>query len=158
MAGHLDCVRANYATPHFHQLINSITLPFVPSPTAQEVFLAVVGLWQRLVCGHPGRALALARMPDVLAKLEGVARLLALKQDGDRKYLLKLEQQKGSDVSARQATKALLATSRQLKALRAVLGATGASSEGQGGAGGVSEEPLHLGKNTLVRAVLRQQK
>lgn len=112
--------------------------------------MAVVGLWQRLVVGAPARALALARMPDVRTKLEGVARLLALKQEGDRKYLTKLEQQKGSDASARQATRALLATSRQLRALRAVLGATGASAEGGVGAG--ADEELQLGKNTLVRA------
>ncbi len=119
--------------------------------------MAVVALWQRLVCGQPARALALARQPEVLAKLEGVARLLALKLDGDRKYLTKLEQQKGSDVSARQATKALLAGQRQLRALRAVLAATGASREG-GAEGGGAEEELRLGKNTLVRAVLREHK
>jgi hypothetical protein len=118
--------------------------------------MAVVGLWQRLVCGQPARAQSLARQPDVLAKLEGVARLLALKQADSEKDLRKLEQQKGSDASARQATKALLATSRQLRALRGVLAATGASGEGADGAG--SEGPLLLGKNTLVRQVLREQK
>lgn len=119
--------------------------------------MAVVALWQRLVCGQPARALALARQPEVLSKLEGVARLLSLKLDGDKKYLTKLEQQKGSDVSARQATKALLAGQRQLRALRAVLAATGASREA-GGEGVGDEERLRLGKNTLVRAVLREQK
>lgn len=116
--------------------------------------MAVVCLWQRLVVRHPARALALARQPDVLAKLEGVARLLHLKQQGDQKYLTKLEQQKGSDASARQATKALLATSRQLRALRAVLAATGASAEG----GAADGEQLELGRNTLVRAVLQQER
>lgn len=52
--------------------------------------MAVVGLWRRLVCSDAGRALALARQPEVLAKLEGVARLLKLKQAGDQKYLQKL--------------------------------------------------------------------
>ena len=117
--------------------------------------MAVVALWQQLVCGHAARALALARQPEVLSKLEGVARLLALKQAGDQKYLQKLEQQKGSDRSARQATKALLATSRQLRALRAVL----AAAAGGGGSGDDSAEPdMALGKNTLVREVLRGKK
>lgn len=122
--------------------------------------MAVVGLWQRLVCGHPARALSLARQPEVLAKLEGVARLLTLKQTADQKYLVKLEQQKGSDRSARTATKALLTTTRQLRALRAVLAAVGAGPElVQGGAGeSGAGKPADLGKNTLVREVLRAQK
>ncbi|KAL4423889.1 hypothetical protein ABPG75_001190 [Micractinium tetrahymenae] len=126
----------------------------------EDVFMAVVGLWQRLVCGHPARALSLARQPEVLAKLEGVARLLTLKQTADQKYLVKLEQQKGSDRSARTATKALLATTRQLRALRAVLAAAGASPELlQGGASeGGGGQPAELGKNTLVREVLRSIK
>ena len=81
----------------------------------------------------------------------------ALKLEGDKKYLTKLEQQKGSDASARQATRTLLATSRQLRALRGVLAATGASAEGAPGGGEAGEE-LQLGKNTLVRSVLREQK
>lgn len=122
--------------------------------------MAVIGLWQRLVCGQPARALSLARQPEVLAKLEGVARLLTLKQTADQKYLVKLEQQKGSDRSARTATKALLTTTRQLRALRAVLAAAGASPElAQGGAAnGSSAQSAELGKNTLVREVLRAQK
>lgn len=147
--------------------IAPLPLPDAPHPMAshpmashpipmQDVFMAVVALWQRLVCGHAGRALALARQPEVLSKLEGVARLLSLKLEGDKKYLTKLEQQKGSDVSARQATKALLASQRQLRALRAVLAATGASREAGGGGG--AEEELQLGKNTLVRAVLKEHK
>ena len=107
--------------------------------------------------GAAARAQSLARQPDVLSKLEGVARLLALKLSADQKYLTKLEQQKGSDTSARQATKALLSTSRQLRALRGVLAATGASAEGASGGGGGNDTPLLLGKNTLVRAVLREQ-
>lgn len=122
--------------------------------------MAVVGLWQRLVCGHPGRALSLARQPEVLAKLEGVSRLLTMKHTADQKYLVKLEQQKGSDRSARTATKALLTTTRQLRALHAVLAAVGAGPEpAQGGPReGGAGQPADLGKNTLVREVLRAQK
>ena len=126
--------------------------------------VSVVVLWQRLVCPPAPRAAAcaqsLARQPDVLSKLEGVARLLAPKLSADQKYLTKLEQQKGSDTSARQATKALLSTSRQLRTLRGVLAATGASAEGASGScgdGGTGDAPLLLGKNTLVRAVVREQ-
>ena len=132
--------------------------------------MAVVQLWQRLVCSGGGgsgasstaasaRAQSLARRPEVLGKLEGVARLLSLKLAADQKYLTKLEQQKGSDTSARQATRALLATGRQLRALRGVLGATGACGSAEGAAAvaadGGGEGGPALGKNTLVRQVLR---
>ena len=122
--------------------------------------MATVALWQRLVCGPrggaPARALALARSPELLAKLDGVARLLALRQGADQKYLTRLERQKGSDASARQATRALLASARQLRALRAVLAATGASAF-EAAATPDDSAALALGRNTLVRAVLREQ-
>jgi abnormal spindle-like microcephaly-associated protein len=124
--------------------------------------MAAVALWQRLVCapspGAAARAQALARQPPLLAKLEGVARVLALKLGADQKYLTKLEREKGSDVSARQATRALLATSRMLRALRAVLAATGASSAGGAAGQGEGSGELRLGRNTLVREALREAK
>lgn len=50
-------------------------------------------LLQRLVA-EPARALALSRMADVLAKYEGLSRLLALRLQQEQNYLAKLEGQK----------------------------------------------------------------
>ena len=59
----------------------------------QEVFLAAGLLLQRLVA-DPARALALSRQGEVMAKCEGVARMLALRLQQEQKYLAKLEGQK----------------------------------------------------------------
>lgn len=69
--------------------------PPAPTPfsTAQEVFLAGALLLQRLVA-EPARAQAVTRMPEVLAKYEGVARMLSLRVTQEHKYLAKLEGQK----------------------------------------------------------------
>eukprot|EP00887_Chlorella_sp_A99_P006848 scaffold2.g6848.t1 len=103
----------------------------------EDAFLAAARVAQRLVA-DPGRALAVARQPDVLSKLEGVARLLALKQAGERSY--------GSDASARTATRNLVAVTHQLTALNKVLAAIGAGCPAGHPA---SIQELDIGRNTL---------
>ena len=112
--------------------------------------MAAAGVLLRLL-SDPRRALAVSRQPAVLAQWEGVARVLVLKQAAEQKYLTKLEAQKGSDASARQATRALVSVTRQLSTLRRVLAATGAST--LGASPGKVEA---IGKNTLVRATLAE--
>ena len=60
----------------------------------EDVFMAGAALLGRLLCGDAQRAQRAGRDPELLARLEGVARLLALKQAADGKYLAKLEAQK----------------------------------------------------------------
>lgn len=62
------------------------------------MFLAGALLLQRLVA-EPARAQAVTRMPEVLAKYEGVARMLSLRVTQEHKYLAKLEGQKVGDGS-----------------------------------------------------------
>ncbi|GAB4814747.1 hypothetical protein N2152v2_001793 [Parachlorella kessleri] len=125
----------------------------------EEVFLATCLLLQRLVA-DPVRARALSRQGEVMAKCEGVARMLATRLGQEHKYLSKLEGQKGSDASARQSTRALVSLGRMAHQLKKVLAATGApilvapvaapASPGEG------EAPLTLGKNTIVRRTLAE--
>ncbi len=88
----LRALLANVGLELLFRVPHSLTLS-LPPPCAQEVFLASALLLQRLVADAP-RALALSRMPEVLGKYEGVARLLALRLAQEQKYLLKLEGQK----------------------------------------------------------------
>jgi abnormal spindle-like microcephaly-associated protein len=122
----------------------------------QDVFMAGVALLGGLAA-DPGRSQALGRCPEVLSRLEGVARLLAHKRSAAATYLAKLEGQKGSDVSARQATRALVGVRGQLEALAAVLGATGASDvEALLGAPASARAGTLQGKNMIVRTALAE--
>jgi hypothetical protein len=99
-----------------------------------------------------------------MARLEGVARVLRHKRDAAAAYLGKLEAQKGSDASARQATRAMVVVSGQLGVLARLLAATGAcdvdallGGGGGGGGGAVVGEARPLrAKNTIVREALAQ--
>lgn len=59
----------------------------------QELFLAGTLLLQRLVADAE-RAMAMSRIPEILNKFEGVARMLVLRLSQEHKYLIKLEGQK----------------------------------------------------------------
>jgi len=91
----------------------------------EAVFSAGTSLLGHLAA-DPGRAEALGRLPEVMTKLEGVARLLNHKLQSSASYLAKLEGAKGSDISARQATRTLVQTQNKLAALQQVLAASGA--------------------------------
>ncbi len=61
--------------------------------------MAAALLLQQLVA-DPGRALAVSRMAEVMAKCEGVARMLALRMQQEATYLHKLELQKVGGVQS----------------------------------------------------------
>jgi hypothetical protein len=56
-------------------------------------FMAALTLVARLVA-EPQRAAAVGRHGDVVAKWEGVARVLALRRQAEKTYLIKLEAEK----------------------------------------------------------------
>lgn len=124
----------------------------------QGIFMPTLALLERL-SKVPHGASCLAA-PEIVSRMEGVARLLGHKLNSAKIYLAKLESQKGSDVSARQATRALVAVSNQLAALGRVLRTIGASDvdEVLGGAERRTslEIPVVRGKNTIVRSVLAE--
>lgn len=117
--------------------------------------MPAVTLLQQLV-QEPNRGIELGGHSELMASLEGVLRMLSHKHKSAATYLSKLEGQKGSDVSARQATKALVAVSSQLTALRMVLKATGVGEEGV--VGPLQSDNMPRGKNTIVRSVLAELK
>lgn len=130
--------------------------PVCLSCILQDVFMAGVGLLGRLTV-DPEQAQALGRCPEVMPRLEGVARLLSHKRAAAATYLAKLEGQKGSDVSARQATRALVGVRAQLQALAAVLEATGACDvEALLGAPAGAQAGALRGKNMIVRTALAE--
>ncbi|KAL6784966.1 hypothetical protein ACKKBG_A01865 [Auxenochlorella protothecoides x Auxenochlorella symbiontica] len=133
----------------------------------EELFLALVSTI-RAFLPTPARALNASRRPAFVATVEGVGRMLALKAQNHMATLNKLERAKGSDVSARQATKALVTANRQLLALNRVLSLLGLPAAGAGPqSANHPQDPMHgppagspgvlqrLGKNTIVRGVLQ---
>ncbi|RMZ52227.1 hypothetical protein APUTEX25_001617, partial [Auxenochlorella protothecoides] len=133
----------------------------------EELFLALVSTI-RAFLPTPAHALNASRRPAFVATVEGVGRMLALKAQNHMATLNKLERAKGSDVSARQATKALVTANRQLLALNRVLSLLGLPAAGAGPqSANHPQDPMHgppagspgvlqrLGKNTIVRGVLQ---
>jgi len=141
----------------------------------EEPFLATIAILERLT-NEAKRGMAVKEQkPELVARLEGVARLLNHKRAAAATYLTKLEAQKGSDVSARQATRGLVSVSKQLTALGKVLENVGAHNLNEllavgttvGGRGSIVADvgnkrasgvvdPLTRGKNIKVRAALKE--
>lgn len=141
----------------------------------EKPFMATVAILERLT-KEPKRGSAVKEQkPELVARLEGIARLLNHKRAAAATYLTKLEAQKGSDVSARQATRGLVSVTKQLTALGKVLENVGAQDlnellavrttvRGSGSiiadggnkrASGVVAQ-LTTGKNIIVRAALAE--
>ncbi|KAH7621985.1 hypothetical protein Ndes2526B_g02810 [Nannochloris sp. 'desiccata'] len=141
----------------------------------EEPFMATVAILEGFTNEAKRGSALKEQKPELVARLEGVARLLNHKRAGAATYLTKLEAQKGSDVSARQATRGLVSVTKQLMALGKVLENVGAQDLNEllavgttvGGSGsivaGVGNRrasgvvvPLMRGKNTIVRAALAE--
>lgn len=130
----------------------------------EEPFMATLAILQRLTNDETRGNAVRERKPDLVARLEGVARLLNHKLGAARTFLTKLEEQKGSDVSARQATKGLVSVTKQLNALGKVLENVGAQNLNELLAVAKNDirrnsdvaAPLVRGKNTIVRAALAE--
>ncbi|MEW5314489.1 MAG: hypothetical protein WDW38_005985 [Sanguina aurantia] len=82
--------------------------------------------------GHPAHAVEIGRMPGVVKQWEGIEQILTRKMDMERKYLERLEVAKGSDVSARDATRKMLSASQQAIALQALITHTITIAEAHG--------------------------
>ncbi|KAG2492393.1 hypothetical protein HYH03_009339 [Edaphochlamys debaryana] len=98
----------------------------------EEVFAPTVALLQRLVAP---RELAAQVPAQVLRHWEGIHQVLFRKADMERKYLERLEGQKGSDVSARESARKLLVVQQQVVSMEALLAATGCSTRANADAG-----------------------
>jgi abnormal spindle-like microcephaly-associated protein len=138
----------------------------------EEPFMATLAILNRLTADESRGSAVREQKPELVARLEGIARLLNHKRAAAATYLSKLEAQKGSDVSARQATRGLVSVAKQLTALGKVLDNVGAQDlnellavggtttalpgvDGNRRASGVVV-PLVRGKNTIVRAALAE--
>ncbi|KAK9814207.1 hypothetical protein WJX72_002306 [[Myrmecia] bisecta] len=131
----------------------------------EDVFVASVSVLQRLVA-DPGRATAVKQTVATVRHLDSIAQILARKIDMEHKYLSRLEGQKGSDVSAREATRKMVAATRQLRALQQVLTALGVTnSEAQAvlatiddlkSSGASCATPMWAARNTIVRDALNE--
>ncbi|KAF8065931.1 Aspm [Scenedesmus sp. PABB004] len=87
----------------------------------EDIFMATVAILACLVRSDEGALEAARRAPGAVKLWEGVAQLLARKMDMERRYIERLEGQKGSDVTAREATRKLVSAATQLDALQQVL-------------------------------------
>jgi hypothetical protein len=85
----------------------------------EGVFGLAVRVLQK-VCARPGVLEQLA-VERTLVKLKGVYRVLYTRLQKEGLYMSKLENQKGSDASACNATRRLIQTSEQLKALKQLI-------------------------------------
>eukprot|EP00798_Chlamydomonas_sp_ICE-L_P021536 gene21536-28527_t len=77
-------------------------------------------------------AAEVARSPPVLKQWEGVAVIIGRKMEMERRYIAKLEGQKGSDVSAKEATRKMISAAKQLDALQSLIGHVLEVAEAQG--------------------------
>ncbi|GLI66525.1 hypothetical protein VaNZ11_010395 [Volvox africanus] len=86
---------------------------------AEEVFIPTVILLQRLTVTCD----LAANIPSaILRHWEGIHQVLFRKADIERKYLERLEGQKGSDVSARESARKLVIVQQQILALEVLIG------------------------------------
>eukprot|EP00884_Botryococcus_braunii_P008069 jgi/Botrbrau1/17263/Bobra.0015s0022.1 len=86
----------------------------------EGIFMLEVQLLMRLV-GDPDRLSWVKGQPGPLRQIQAVYQLLSRNLDFEQKYLERLEGQKGSDVSAREATKRVVTVTRQLSALKCLM-------------------------------------
>lgn len=93
---------------------------------------------------------------DIVEKLQGVQRAISMKHSQVSAYLTRLEGQKGSDVSAANATKTLFKLKRQIAALEELLIALRIQKV-QARNSCVEQQTLE-GKNTIVRQALAEIK
>ena len=115
----------------------------------QDLFGAVVDLFLALSRSTFLRE-RLRSETSIVTKLDGIIRILSKKLNSTASYLHKLEGQKGSDVSARQATKTLVSLKQQIASLQRVYDEYGMTSDMISNA----KETNIEGKNTIVRRVL----
>jgi len=97
----------------------------------EDVFMATIGLLERLVAPEP-HAVEVARMPGILKQWEGVAQVLAKKLEMERKSLHRVEDEKGSDATAKEATRKVLSSAKQVHALQALVGMVVQAAERHG--------------------------
>ncbi|KAA6419435.1 MAG: abnormal spindle-like microcephaly-associated protein [Trebouxia sp. A1-2] len=137
----------------------------------EDMFLAVITVVDRLVA-VPQQAVLIGHMTPAVKQMEAVAQILLRKVDTESKYLARLEGQKGSDVSAREATRKLVAATKQMHALHAILQDVHASEVGPQKASEATDKKLQssdedarsaaaaagpwAAKNTIVRDVLHE--
>ncbi|GBF95503.1 hypothetical protein Rsub_07853 [Raphidocelis subcapitata] len=99
----------------------------------EDVFLSVVGLLSKLAASDDGAlAVAEAAAPSFLRQWEGVASIIGRRIDMERKYIARLEGQKGSDASAREATRKMVSGAKQLEALSTVIRRVAEAGEAAG--------------------------
>eukprot|EP00955_Chlamydomonas_euryale_P116545 366426-Chlamydomonas_euryale.AAC.9 len=91
----------------------------------QEVFSATCCVLERLLSLR-AHALCVAGRPEPLRTWEGIAQVLARKMDSERKYIERLEAQKGSDNAAKQSTNKAITAARALSQLQTLIAATAA--------------------------------
>ncbi|KAK9905711.1 hypothetical protein WJX75_004975 [Coccomyxa subellipsoidea] len=123
----------------------------------EEVYMAATAILLGAV-GCPERAARLGANGQTVKQLESLGQLLTRKLDMESKYLNRLEGAKGSDVSAREATRKMVAARRQLVSLHRILTAIpGAvpSKELSAAAAEAHEGLAHAPRNTIVRDVLK---
>ncbi|KAK9808392.1 hypothetical protein WJX73_010186 [Symbiochloris irregularis] len=74
----------------------------------EDVFMAAVAVFAAM-CKHPAAVAEMQGQQSPVMQMRAVCQLLARKADTERKYLARLEGEKGSDASAREATRRMLA-------------------------------------------------
>ncbi|BDA47247.1 probable abnormal spindle-like microcephaly-associated protein homolog [Coccomyxa sp. Obi] len=123
----------------------------------EEVYMSAMAILLGVV-GCPERAACVAANAQTVKQLESLGQLLIRKLDMESKYLNRLEGEKGSDVSAREATRKMVAARRQLVSLHQILSAVpgiAPSRELAVAAAEAHEGLAHAPRNTIVRDVLK---
>jgi abnormal spindle-like microcephaly-associated protein len=133
---------------------------FAQQREREEVFSGVLRLLSAIT-SEPKRAQALGRDSRIVVRLEGVVRLLGHKRASAATYLTRLEKAKGSDASARQATKSLVMVEHQINSLQCVLRSMCSSDVDAVLAScgvGATMPGAGRGLNMIVREVLKEVK
>ncbi|KAF5841190.1 hypothetical protein DUNSADRAFT_14021 [Dunaliella salina] len=86
----------------------------------EDVFMSAMAVLRK-VLEYPGHALEVARMPNIIKQWEGIAQIILRKIDMEQKYIARLEGQKGSDYSAKEATRKVICGAKQLEALQSMI-------------------------------------
>ncbi|WIA17341.1 hypothetical protein OEZ85_014204 [Tetradesmus obliquus] len=86
----------------------------------EDIFMATVGILSALVRSDVGALQVAVSAPSAIKLWEGICQLLNRKMDMERRYIERLEGQKGSDVTAREATRKMVSAATQLDALEKV--------------------------------------
>ena len=121
----------------------------------ESIFYSCISFFEELATDK-NRAENIAQMPKFVSCVQGTFRLLIHKRNSAMKYLNRLENAKGSDISAKQATRSLIAVEAQIRSLNRMVEKLDYETEIDRNVEISNEAIIDRGKNTLVREALRE--